>query len=174
MSTIVLCGKKGVGKNQAALFICKKYGYTEVAFADILKYITIDLINVFYGVELDKKTFFSNKKDIVINGLRGKTPRYFLQKIGMIFRRYNSDIWCMFIANKLKGKVVITDCRFENELKFVKNINGNVVSIMICRKTKTKDDHISEKIDFKTDHSIDNNGTINELNNKLMSILGNI
>jgi dephospho-CoA kinase len=174
MSIVVLCGKKGVGKNQAASFICKKYGYAEVAFADILKLMTIDLIDVFYDVKLDKDVFFTNKKDMAIKELKDKTPRYFLQKIGMIFRKYNSDIWCMFVTNKLRGKVVITDCRFENELKFVKGVHKDTISIMVHRKTNTKDEHISENVAFETDHIIDNNGTIDELNNKLINILGDI
>lgn len=80
------------------------------------------------------------------------------------------------LTNKGKKKVqypnwIITDMRFPNELKAVKNKNG--ITIRVNRVNLIENNHPSEtSLDSATfDYVIDNNGTIEELIQKVRIIL---
>lgn len=62
------------------------------------------------------------------------TPRWVLQNWGTeVFRHnFHSDIWIASLENKLRqtaDNVVVTDCRFPNEITALRKIGGKVVCI---------------------------------------------
>ena len=105
---------------------------------------------------------------------------------------------------KLNNNIVIDDCRFINEMESIRKYNGILIKVTRgelpewyntaldeVRYLKTygyetgfesmmaikyPDVHISEWgwIDEKFDYDIENNGTVEELNNKIDNIIKNI
>jgi hypothetical protein len=63
------------------------------------------------------------------------TPRWVLQYWGteVCRRGFHDDIWIASLENKLrnsKDDIVISDCRFPNEIKSIKNAGGMVVRVV--------------------------------------------
>ena len=63
------------------------------------------------------------------------TPRHVLQVWGteVARRSFHDDIWIAALENKLrktKDDVVISDCRFPNEIKSIKNAGGIVIRVV--------------------------------------------
>jgi len=128
------------------------------------------------------------------------TPRWVLQQWGTEVgrRAFHDDIWIASVENKLrniKDNIVLSDARFPNELLAVKRANG--ITIRVSRGenppwydaahnlTLNQDNEYSLKVlesygvhaseyssvGLKHDHYIDNNGTVDELHNKINSII---
>ena len=110
------------------------------------------------------------------------TGREILQKIGESFRKEISpDIWVNSLFSSydslnyrersgdiIKPNLIITDVRMPNEAQAIKDRGG--ILIKINKETGYKDNHISETAldDYDGwDYVIDNNGTLEELINKL-------
>ena len=98
--------------------------------------------------------------------------REMLQFVGTDICRecLDEEIWIKIgrekIGNMLKNvNVYITDIRFENEVKAVQELDGMVY--IVERGDKEENGHSSEAIDFEANGNIDNNGSIQELHNKL-------
>ena len=73
-------------------------------------------------------------------------------------------------------KVIISDARFQHEIEEIKNLGGKVVKIIRIMGEVNNDMHQSEnEIDSIPekfiDFSIENNGTINQFNNKIVSLM---
>ena len=63
------------------------------------------------------------------------TPRYVLQQWGteVCRRGFHDDIWIASLENKLRNSrddIVISDCRFPNEIKSIKRSGGMVVRVL--------------------------------------------
>ena len=123
----------------------------------------------------------------------GIKPREFFQKFGtdygqFIFPKHFPEIfngkdertlWILvfkrWYLNKLKEnpnlKVVISDVRFKHEYQCIKDLNGYVIRVK--RENNITDNHISEneldKIDI--DHTLFNNGTKQDLFEKIIDII---
>lgn len=110
------------------------------------------------------------------------TGREILQKIGESFRKEISpNIWVNSLFSRydslnyrersgdiIKPNLIITDVRMPNEAQAIKDRGG--ILIKVDRETGYKDNHISETAldDYDGwDYVIDNNGTLEELINKL-------
>ena len=121
---------------------------------------------------------------------KGK-DRNFLQTIGDWARDINSNIFVNIAENKINntnGNIIISDLRFPNEYHMLKKNNfilirisrnnsinnNNPTNVDILNQKQKK--HRSEILldDFNFDYYIDNNGTIEELYEKLNNILNNI
>lgn len=155
-SMILISGKAQSGKNTFALGL---FGFFEYAFADQLKKFAMQL-----GWNKDKD----------------KQGRKFLQDLATVVREYNRRTWVNLICETLgmdgyPNKVVITDCRYLNEIRIMKQWgehNGyNVITIRIERPgydnmlTDEAKNHPSEtELDnYNFDHTIQNIGTIGDL-----------
>lgn len=62
------------------------------------------------------------------------TPRYVLQYWGteVVRRGFHDDMWVASLENRLrntKDDIVITDCRFPNEIKAIRSAGGSVIRI---------------------------------------------
>jgi hypothetical protein len=129
------------------------------------------------------------------------TPRYMLQLMGTEAGRdvFHKDIWIHALERKLAmfDNVVVPDVRFPNEIDFIKKVNGKIVRVKRgpepdwydlahaannvnflhspeCHDEMSKSGiHYSEWAwvgqDF--DHVIDNDGSIEDLKNKLNNIM---
>ncbi|MEY4331475.1 MAG: hypothetical protein RLZZ196_213 [Bacteroidota bacterium] len=135
-----LCGLIGSGKDTAADYLVNHCGFVRESFANHLK----DIAAVLFGWDRellegrsDKSrnwreqvdTWWSERLNFTI------TPRFALQYLGTdVFRNhFHNDIWIASLENKLSkisNNVVITDCRFPNEIAAIKKLNGKVFRIV--------------------------------------------
>jgi hypothetical protein len=126
------------------------------------------------------------------------TPRWVLQYWGteVCRKAFHDDIWIASLENKIrnsKDHVVISDCRFPNEIQAIKDAGGTIVwvqrgalpewydlaiesnkgSNLAIQQLKLKKIHASETawVGTKFDTIIDNNGTIDELYNQAGKLL---
>lgn len=186
---ILLIGNIGVGKSTVASILVKKFGFTEKTFAEPLKNFAISI-----GFDPHQVYGTQNQK-LEINNFWGISGREFLQKFGTEICRnslplvipdmkFNGlQIWARVMERHINEneKLVISDGRFEDEAQLVKKYGG--IIIKICRNCneeqknsgmeKNISNHKSETElnGIKEDISINNNGTIEELEKKISSIL---
>lgn len=167
---IAFTGSMGAGKS-TAIKVLEQTGYTTqlVKFAapiyDIQEYIYKRIESV-----------YTRPADFVKN-------RTLLQYIGTDFGRSLSqslwvDIWMEEVDNALTEIVVCDDCRFDNEAEAIKAMGGIIIKITsdknVERITTANGiaNHASEAgINPKfVDYTIENNGTLEEYENKLKSL----
>jgi adenylate kinase family enzyme len=175
---IGLNGLAGSGKDTIADFLVENYNFKKVSFATILKHI-IAIIFSWNREKLDGLTeqdrlwrettdeWWSSALNIP-----NFTPRYAMQNIGTnLFRHhFNENIWILSMQRKIEiflqnnsSNIVITDCRFENEIEFVKKMGGIVVLVKRDASRKEKMNHESERETDTHDATIYNNCSKDEL-----------
>lgn len=145
MFVLGLSGKKRAGKSTVATYLVEKHDFEELSWADPLKLnIGMDLM----GFNNDQ--LYGDQKEVV-DEFWGDTPRAFLQKIGTdLFRNMDEDFWVKVGFRTLKEmeasgvkKVVVSDCRFPNEFKAIKDLGG--FTLRVAREDyHTPDFHASE------------------------------
>jgi hypothetical protein len=125
------------------------------SFAKPLKDISIGLFDLTYeqcyGSDKDKNTPVPIRWD-ALPGYKGKkkgfmTAREFMQYLGTdIFRAIKNDIWskkCIAqILDEGSDFAIVSDCRFPNETKAIKDAGGKIVKL--TRNSADEDDHCSE------------------------------
>jgi hypothetical protein len=140
MSQIIgIVGFIGSGKDTVADYLVNFHGFRRESFANSLK----DAVSQVFGWDREllegrtkqsrewretKDEWWSKrlKKDI--------TPRWVLQYWGteVIRKGFHDDMWVASLENRLRTStddIVITDCRFPNEIKAIRNAGGQVVRI---------------------------------------------
>ncbi len=197
----------GSGKDTAADYLVNFHGFRRDSFAATLK----DAVANVFGWDrtlLEGRTKESREwreqEDAWWSERLGKpiTPRYILQYWGTEVCRngFHSDIWIASLENKLRktaDNVVITDVRFTNEIKSIKDAGGKVFRIkrgpdpswyeyavnfnqgptnmrwslskMQLDRDKVHASEFSWVGNKHIDAEIDNNGTIDDLYNQLRS-----
>ena len=139
MSKIIgICGFISAGKDTAADYFVNEHGFRRESFANTLK----DAVASVFGwdrVMLEGKTKESREWREQVDqwwsnriGLPHLTPRWVLQNWGTEVCRkgFHDDIWIASLENKLrlsKDNVVISDCRFPNEINAIKAQGGKVI-----------------------------------------------
>lgn len=136
---VAICGVIGSGKNTFAKAFIDN-GYIDVSFAENLK----DAVSAIFGwdrtlLEGDTKESreFRETVDVFWSEKLGKdiTPRFILQNYGTdIMRKYFHDnIWIYSLEKKINNiksdKIIITDCRFPNEIKMIKDNFGIIIEV---------------------------------------------
>jgi len=136
-----LSGLIGSGKGSVAQILVNDYGYKQMSFAGSLK----DAVSSIFGwdrslLEGDTKesrawretvdTWWAKKLNIP-----HLTPRWILQHFGtdVVRHHFCDDIWMLSLENKLrntKANVIISDVRFPNEIKVIRDLNGSCVRVM--------------------------------------------
>jgi len=136
---IGICGFIGSGKDTVADYLVNFHDFRRESFASSLK----DAVANVFGwdrVLLEGRTassrawrettdeWWSNRLGMQI------TPRWVLQNWGTEVLRvgFHDDIWIASLENKIrtsKDNIVITDCRFENEIQAIKNAGGLVFRV---------------------------------------------
>ena len=137
---IALTGLKGSGKDTTADYIIKNYyNWEKDSFAGTLK----DAVSAIFG--WDRKMLAGetvgdrNEREQVDEYWSKKlgydvTPRNMLQRFGTDILRCNlhKAIWVDSLERKIVNSsknIIITDCRFKNELDMIREIGGTVIRI---------------------------------------------
>jgi hypothetical protein len=134
-----ICGLIGHGKDTAAGFLIEQ-GYQRISFAGVLKDTCAALFGwdriLLEGNTTESRAFreqvdtwWANRLDIP-----NFTPRYALQHIGTnVFRHhFHPDIWVAACERQIEmtdKNVVISDCRFYNELNVIKRLGGKTAVV---------------------------------------------
>jgi hypothetical protein len=206
---IGITGLIGSGKDTAADYLCTFHGFKRMSFAGTLK----DAVAAVFDWDrelLEGSTKASREWREQVDewwaerlGIPNLTPRWVLQQWGTDVARKNfhNDIWVASVENKLrstKEDVVITDCRFSNELQAIKGAGGitmrchrgeNPEWYYYAQQYNTTQDagqrepyisklkyynvHASEysSVGLDYDHHLDNNGTIDDLHKQIASVI---
>ena len=127
-------GQAQSGKDSVALHL-GEHGFKKMSFAAKLKQVCKELF-MFEDAQLET----TNGKAI-IDPRYDLTPRTVLQKVGIFFRELYKDIWVDYLMSEIDGpdiknwdgsysNIVITDVRFLNEVKAVKERNGVIIRLI--------------------------------------------
>ena len=136
---IGICGLIGHGKDTAASFLLQE-GFQRISFAGELKDACANIFGwdriLLEGNTTESRVFretvdrwWANRLDIP-----HFTPRYFLQNVGTnVFRHhFHPDIWVAACERQIEmtdKNVVISDCRFFNELEVIKRFGGKTAVV---------------------------------------------
>ena len=176
MLIFVITGKKRAGKDTVGNIIEAYYGGAKIALADHLRLFTKRMLDICYDDDVALAPFSAAEKDTTM--VHGKTHRRWLQLVGteLVRTSLGGDIWAKYAyksINKCETDVlIITDCRFQDELEFFMNTEHTVISLRVDRPIDIKSDtHSSETGTFPVKHTIKNDGTIDDLTKKIHELL---
>ena len=211
---IGLVGFAGSGKDTVGNILRDKFGYQKYSFAGPLK----DIVSILFS--WDRELLEGSTEESRIwretpdkwwteklgwKSKHGKdfTPRICLQYFGtdLLRNHFDENIWITvmerYVMDVIKNgnKIVITDCRFNNEIKAIKNNSGEIIRVrrgtdpnwFDMAKTNIKEYHDNPNlthdflwmsklgihhsevdwIDVEPDKIIENNSTINDIINQL-------
>ena len=142
MNTIGLLGNIGSGKNTVAQYLATK-GCISTSFAGPLKDLCANVFgwdrDLLEG-ETDESRQFRETVDMFWSkklSISNFTPRLALQLIGTDVMRnhFNENIWISSLEYRVKKLhhqnecVVISDCRFQNEVKIIQAMNGTIILV---------------------------------------------
>ena len=186
VTIIGLTGRKRSGKDTVGKYMVDR-GYIRLAFADALK----NACREIFGFT-DEQLNGDELKETV-DKYWEHTPREILQTVGTeLFRNnlpkfcnnINNDIWIRVVGKKINDlilqgqtKIVITDVRFENEYRFIKQQGGKIFKIIRPDNIRhNNSQHESEKLidNMGCNKLIVNNGTIADLYIKTENCLPDI
>lgn len=141
MKIIGICGFIGSGKDTVANIIKKKHEkVVHISFAGSLK----DIVSVVFGwdralLQGDTKESREWRERVdewwsVRLGIPHLTPRFVLQQWGtdVLRNHFHPDIWIASVERKIMAFspdsiVVITDCRFPNEIELIHRLCGEII-----------------------------------------------
>ena len=192
---IGVCGLIGAGKDTIADYLVNIHQFRRESFANTLK----DAVSAVFGWDrdlLEGRTRYSREWREQVDpwwaerlDMPNLTPRWILQYWGteVCRRGFHDNIWIASLENKLRNSsddVVISDCRFPNEIKAIRNQGGTVLRVVRGpepewydlavesnrghfnhMKTAYPDVHASETawIGTEFDAVLYNNGTLDQL-----------
>jgi hypothetical protein len=201
---IGICGFIGSGKDTAADYLVNFHEFRRDSFAATLK----DAVAAVFGWDRELlegrtkqarewreqvDTWWSQRLD-----MPNLTPRWVLQYWGteVCRKSFHDDIWIASLEHRLqstKDSIVISDCRFPNEIKAIRNAGGLVIWVQrgslpewydLAVRANSNDAraradlvskgiHASETAWVGTafDQVVDNNNTIEHLYQQLATIV---
>ena len=178
---IGLNGSKGSGKDTVGQYLVEEYGFTRLSFADKLKQsaaalfdITVEMWEEWKNDDSMKVAVYKAGDDIWFPTPEGpqimQSVRYFLQRYGTESHRnvFGDDFWVDALFKSYDptdgGNYVVTDARFPNELRKIKELHGYNININ-RRRDVSEDAHVSEAPPpaIYIDSWFDNNTTFNNL-----------
>ena len=201
---IGICGFIGSGKDTAADYLVNFHEFRRDSFAATLK----DAVAAVFGWDrelLEGRTKQAREWREQVDpwwaerlSMPELTPRLVLQLWGteVCRKSFHDDIWIASLEARLrnsKDNIVISDCRFPNEIKAIKNAGGKVIWVqrgelpswhIMAAKANAGDPYAAEKLkslgvhasetawvgtDF--DYILDNNGTVDDLYNRIATIV---
>ena len=135
---IGLVGYIGSGKGTVGDILVRNHGYTKFAFADALKDATSTIFMWPRGLlegDSNASRAFRERVDPWWSNKLGYevTPRLILQKMGTEACRHGiaDNIWIAALEKRIQGydDVVISDCRFPNEIDFIRSAGGVIIRV---------------------------------------------
>lgn len=199
-----VCGFIGSGKDTVADYLVNFHEFRRESFANTLK----DAVSAIFGWDrtlLEGRTKEAREWREQVDhwwadrlSMPTLTPRWVLQYWGteVCRRTFHDDIWIASLENKLrksKDNIIISDVRFPNEVKAIKNLGGKIIwvkrgnlpiwyqdAVDAANGSKTAQANlIKQKIhssewmwaNTNFDVEIDNNGSIDDLYNKVKNQL---
>lgn len=206
---ISVTGFIGSGKDTIADYLVAEHGFKRESFAGALK----DAVAAIFGWDrelLEGKCPEGRAWREKVDQWWAKrldmphlTPRWVLQNWGTEVCRlgFHNDIWIASLENKLRKtneNIVISDCRFPNEIAMIKNLSGTTVRVKRGPEPEWWNDAIAVNAGMKRvgwalgkskleklkihpseyawigtefDTTIENNGTIDDLYNNIEHLL---
>ena len=186
---IAISGKKGVGKDVLASYLCEKHEFVNYGFADPIK----EIARIMFGFSEEQLNGYLKDAEDKVWGI---APREFFQRFGTdiaqfefpkyfpgLFREQdNRAIWVrifeVWYVKRLKEnprlKVVISDLRFKHEYEYLKKLDAYFIEIKSEKYgSEEHKEHISENeytdLDFNCE--LENNGTKEELYLKIDKLI---
>ena len=203
---IGICGFIGSGKDTVADYLVNFHEFRRESFANTLK----DAVAAVFGWDrtmLEGRTKEAREWREQVDpwwaerlAMPTLTPRWVLQYWGteVCRRAFHDDIWIASLENKLrtsKDNVVISDCRFPNEIQSIRDAGGKIVWVQrgnlpdwydtaieanlghnyAVQDLKMRKIHASETAWVGTDFDtiIDNNRSIDDLYQQAKLIVSN-
>jgi hypothetical protein len=201
---IGVVGFIGSGKDTIADYLVNVHGFRRESFANTLKDAVASVFS-WDRVMLEGRTREAREWREQVDpwwaerlGIPTLTPRWVLQQWGteVCRRGFHDDIWIASVENKLrrsKDNIVISDCRFPNEIKSIKSAGGKIVCVergelpswyimaskaneddaVAAAKLKALGVHASETawVGTKFDYVLDNNSTLDSLFNQVEKVV---
>jgi hypothetical protein len=210
---IGVCGFIGSGKDTVADYLVNFHEFRRESFANTLK----DAVSAVFGWDrtmLEGRTKTAREWREQVDpwwaerlNMPNLTPRWVLQYWGteVCRRGFHDDTWIASLENKLRNSsdnIVISDCRFPNEIASIRRAGGRIVWIkrgalpdwydaavnvnrgpdgnMMWSSSKTKLEsmkiHASETawVGTKFDAELDNNGSIDDLYLAIKNLVSNL
>ena len=173
MKIIALGGLAGSGKDECAKALISD-GWTHLKFADpIWECLEALDIEVFY------RGCWIKLNGIITQLGRDEAKRQipyvrrFLQRIGTEMGRgvFGENFWVEHMLRRVTvqmpddARIVISDCRYQNEADLVGKLGGQV--ILVHRPGVTQGTHVSEALNFDHDREILNDGSIEDLHARI-------
>lgn len=202
---IGICGFIGSGKDTIADYLVNFHEFRRESFATTLK----DAVSAVFGWDrtmLEGRTKEAREWREEIDhwwadrlDMPTLTPRWVLQYWGteVCRKSFHDDIWIASLENKLrnsKDHIVISDCRFPNEISSIKNAGGKIIWVKrgelpdwydvavqanqghnwAYNELKMRKIHASETawVGTEFDYIIENNSTIDQLYSQAKLIIG--
>lgn len=203
---IGLIGFINSGKGAVSEILVNEYNFRQDSFASSLKDVCSCIFNWPRDMIEGNTSESREWRDIVDVwwskklGIENFTPRLAMQLIGTdsLRNHFNEDLWFLTLENRIRKNpdqhVVISDVRFPNEVRFIKEQNGTLIKVNrglspvwyetailanngnslakdIMIKTYS-DIHFSEWawVGSNTDFQINNDGTLDDLKSQVISI----
>jgi hypothetical protein len=203
---IGICGFIGSGKDTVADYLVNFHEFRRESFANTLK----DAVAAVFGWDrtmLEGRTKEAREWREQVDpwwaerlAMPTLTPRWVLQYWGteVCRRSFHDDIWIASLENKLrssKDNVVISDCRFPNEIQSIRDAGGKIIWVQrgnlpdwyqtaldanaghnyAVQDLKMRKIHASETAWVGTDFDsiLDNNHTIDNLYKQAALIVSN-
>ena len=210
---IGVCGFIGSGKDTVADYLVNFHEFRRESFANTLK----DAVAAVFGWDrtmLEGRTKTAREWREQVDpwwaerlNMPNLTPRWVLQYWGteVCRRGFHDDTWIASLENKLRNSsdnIVISDCRFPNEIASIRRAGGRIVWIkrgalpewydaavnvnrgpdgnMMWSSSKTKLEstgiHASETawVGTQFDAELDNNGSIDDLYLAIKNLVSNL
>ena len=201
---IGICGFIGSGKDTIADYLTNFHEFRRESFANSLK----DAVAQVFGWDrtmLEGRTKQAREWREQVDpwwaerlNMPNLTPRWVLQYWGteVCRRGFHDDIWIASLENKLrnsKDNIVISDCRFPNEIKSIKAAGGLIVCVergilphwydiaiqanrgveSAAKWLKEENIHASETswVGTTFDHKFNNNGSIDSLYSQVINLV---
>ena len=202
---IGITGLISSGKDTAADYLIRFHGFKKLSYAGTLKDTVAAVFGwdreMLEGTTQNSRAWREQVDEWWADRLQMPhlTPRWVLQYWGTEVARKNfhNDIWVASVENKLRNtndNVVITDCRFKNEVDAIKKAGGMTLRIergvqpnwlnfatdynitqnpQALAELIDQNIHASEysSVGLKYDHMVDNNKTIDDLHKNIQSII---
>lgn len=171
----------GAGKSTIAQYLEKERDYKIFSFATPVKKMGQAFLEEAIG-KSNANFHVYKEKELMIPEL-DVTARYLLQTIGTEWGRglVDENIWTKIMQNKIDRSafrnIVIDDMRFPNEYRMVKEVyNGVVIKVERAKAEDMSIEHASENSleGFEFDAVVRNNGSFEDLHQKIEKVLQNV